>query len=99
MQIVKGSDNCLFGNILGRKGRRIMDYIDILKSFGDNVKSFIPTKNYYYENHNCGSLGNTKRVQLDYILSDEKTDKVLRFGICSECGACFYHYDYISKGL
>lgn len=74
-----------------------MDYLALLKGFGADVKNYQETKNFYYENHNCSSTGNTKKVNLDYIISNETTDKVMRFGICEDCKTCFYHYDFISK--
>ena len=74
-----------------------MEYISLLKEFGENVKNYSETKNFYYENHNCPVLGNNTKVKLDYTLINDETDKVLRFGICGGCKTCFYHYDFISK--
>lgn len=76
-----------------------MDYLALLKGFGADVENYKETKNYYYENHICQATGDNKKVNLDYILSNELTDKVLRFGVCNSCKTCFYHYDFISKKL
>lgn len=73
-----------------------MDYLNFLKSF--EAKEYVETKNFYYENHNCKTTGDNIKVNLEYTLSNDDTDKVIRFGICDNCKTCFYHYDFISKG-
>lgn len=67
-----------------------------LKQYMDSAKSFVRTKNYYFENHMCKNAGESKRVQLEreYKLPD---DKVIRFGKCQCCGVIFYHETYESK--
>lgn len=69
-----------------------MELLDILKN--STITGYKQTKNYYFENHICN--GRSSKVNLDYTLSYFKTDKILRFGICSKCRICFYHYDYES---
>lgn len=73
-----------------------MDMLDKLKACND-IKKFINTSNYYFENHNCTKTGNNIKVQLNFTLSNDIDDNILRFGICPECGICFYHKDFQSK--
>lgn len=75
----------------------MMDLLKNMKSIVNNSQNFIESKNFYYENHKCEKTGNNKNIKLDYILSCETTDKILRFGMCDECKTCFYHNDYNSK--
>lgn len=70
-----------------------MDMLDKLKSFS-GINNFTRTNNFYYEYHNCGKTGDTVKIDLDYTLSNEKDDSILRFGICPNCGTCIYHKDY-----
>lgn len=75
-----------------------MDLLNELKS-ADKSCDFIETKNYYYENHICAVSGNTEKVNLDFTLSCETTDRILRFAKCALCGKYFYHYDYSAKSF
>lgn len=75
-----------------------MDLLTNLKQL-KNTEHFINTSNFYFENHTCEKSGNTIKIRLDYVLSNEITDDILRFGICPDCGICFYHKDFQSKGL
>jgi hypothetical protein len=73
---------------------------DLLNYFkgAANIKTFKETKNYYYDNHNCPSQGNNIiKIRLDYMLSSDLDDAVLRVGICEKCGLCLYHKDFQSK--
>lgn len=73
-----------------------MDLLSKLKEVSASSE-FTETKNYYFETHLCN--GNNVKVMLDYTLSNDRDDSILRFGICPECGRCFYHKDYESKGF
>ena len=75
-----------------------MDLLNVLREAGKS-KNYKKTSNFYYEDHICEKSGNTIRIRLDYMLSNELTDDVLRFGVCRECDTCFYHNDFQSKGL
>ena len=76
-----------------------MDYFSLIQTLGKDIKEFKKTKNFYFEDHICSADGQNKRVRLDYMLSCEESDEVLRFGICKDCGICFCHGDFISQGL
>lgn len=74
--------------------------MDILKAVQDifkNSTDYIEVKNFYYENHKCEKNGNNKKVMLDFILSNETSDDIIRLGKCSECGKVFYHKDFKSN--
>lgn len=73
-----------------------MDLLSVLKEASAS-KEFIESKNYYFQTHMCGS--EEVKVMLDYTLSSDISDKILRFGVCPCCGKCFYHRDYESKGF
>lgn len=80
------------------KARKIMtDMLGYLKSLA-GIKDFEQTKNYYFDNHKCSAAGNnTVRIRLDYTLSNDVDDAILRFGVCGDCGLCLYHKDFQSK--
>ncbi|MCD7776961.1 MAG: hypothetical protein LUH47_00385 [Clostridiales bacterium] len=67
-----------------------MDLLDILKETG-RCDDFEESKNYYFQRHICKSDGKEKKVNLDFSLEGEMTDKTLRFGMCPDCGKVFYH--------
>lgn len=73
-----------------------MELKDVLKTAG-GAKEFVKSDNYYFERHMCG--GEEKKVMLDYTLSAETTDKIIKFGICEGCGKVFYHNDHSSKSF
>lgn len=75
-----------------------MDLLSILKEASDS-KEFKESKNYYFEKHNCHKKGEEVKVMLDYTLSTDLSDEILRFGKCAHCGVCFYHKDYESKSF
>ena len=75
-----------------------MDLLNVLREAGKS-ENYKKTSNFYYEDHICEKSGNTIRIRLDYMLSNELTVDVLRFGVCGECDTCFYHNDFQSKGL
>lgn len=74
--------------------------VDLVEFIRNNsaVNSMEETNNYYYTHHNCKSGGQSK-VQLNYTLATDLDDGIVRFGICSECGKCFYHKDHESKAF
>lgn len=72
----------------------LLEYIKTLKG----ITSFEETKNYYFDNHKCAKAGNESvRLRLDYTLSNDMDDAILRVGVCPECGLCLYHRDFQSK--
>ena len=75
-----------------------MDLLSVLKEVSAS-KDFVESKNYYFQKHLCNSENTEVKVMLDYTLSSDLSDKILRFGICPHCGKCFYHRDYESKGF
>lgn len=74
-----------------------MELIEVLKDIGAK-NEFVKSGNYYYERHIC-SDGEEKKVMMDYTLSSDTTDKILRFGVCEDCGRVFYHNDFSSKSF
>ena len=75
-----------------------MDLLSVLKEASAS-KEFVESKNYYFQTHLCSSENAEVKVMLDYTLSSDLSDKILRFGVCPHCGKCFYHRDYESKGF
>lgn len=73
-----------------------MDLLSKLKEVSQ-TSDFAETKNYYFQTHLCNN--EEVKVMLDYTLSNDKDDSILRFGICPRCGKCFYHKDFQSKGF
>lgn len=73
-----------------------MDLLSKLKEVSKST-DFVETSNYYYQTHSCNN--NEVKVMLDFTLSNDRDDSILRFGICPHCGKCFYHKDFESKGF
>lgn len=73
-----------------------MDLLSKIKEAAQ-ASDFVETKNYYFQTHLCNN--DEVKVMLDYTLSNDKDDSILRFGICPQCGKCFYHKDFQSKGF
>ncbi len=73
-----------------------MDLLSIVKEL-ENSENFVETKNYYFENHLCGN--ENKKVELEYTISNDKSDEIVRFGFCKDCNKCFYHKDFETKGF
>jgi hypothetical protein len=73
-----------------------MELIDLIRNNRD-ISSVEETSGYYYTQHTCATTGESKRVKLDYTLSSDLDDRIIRFGICEDCGKCYYHKDYESK--
>ncbi|MDO5388688.1 MAG: hypothetical protein Q4F63_05580 [Clostridia bacterium] len=73
--------------------------MDLLAKLKEAAASneFVESKNYYFQRHICDSSGEEVKVMLDYTLSSQTSDEILRFGLCPCCGKCFYHKDYESK--
>ena len=76
-----------------------MELLILLKEIMEKTKSFEKTKNFYFENHTCEKDGNNKRINLEFKLANDNTDKIMKFGFCQDCGKGFYCYDYESKGI
>lgn len=76
-----------------------MELLSSLKEIMQNAKSFEKTKNFYFENHICQEDGNNKKINLEFKLSNDNTDKIMKFGICNKCGKVFYCYDFESKSF
>ncbi|MCD8089492.1 MAG: hypothetical protein LUD81_02530 [Clostridiales bacterium] len=73
-----------------------MDLIEVLKEAGRS-SDFEESKNYYFQRHICAADGAERKVNLDYTLEGDMTDKAVRFGICPECGKVFYNRHYREK--
>lgn len=73
-----------------------MDLVCELKRIG-SLDEFVESGNYYFQRHKCEASGKEEKVMLDFTLSNDTTDKILRFGVCKECGKVFYHRDFSSK--
>lgn len=73
-----------------------MDLLSKIKEAAQ-ASDFVETKNYYFQTHLCNN--DEVKVMLDYTLSNDKDDSILRLGICPHCGKCFYHKDFQSKGF
>lgn len=76
-----------------------MELLDTLKDIMLNADSFEKSKNYYFENHICKKTGNNIKVNLDFKLSNEDNDKIMKLGICKHCKKVFYYYDFESKSF
>ncbi len=70
-----------------------MDLIESLKELGGG-KDYVETNNYYFQNHLCEADGKNKKIMLDYTLSSDVSDNIIRLGICRECGRIYYHRDF-----
>ncbi|MCD7905634.1 MAG: hypothetical protein LUC97_06975 [Clostridiales bacterium] len=75
-----------------------MDLLEVLKETGKS-EDFEESKNYYFQRHICKADGKERKVNLDFCLENDITDKALRFGICPGCGKVFYHRDFKSGKL
>lgn len=76
-----------------------MELLTSLKNIMENATDFEKSKNFYYENHICQKSGNNKKVELNFKLSNDNTDKIMKFGICQDCKKVFYYYDFESTGI
>lgn len=77
-----------------QKMENSMDLLAKLKEVSAS-EEFVEVRDYYYHTHLCG--GKEVKTRLDFVLSNETDDGILRFGICGECGKCFYHKDFESR--
>ena len=71
-----------------------MDLLSKLKEVSASSE-FVEVKDYYYHTHQCG--GSDVKIRLDFVLSNDIDDSILRFGLCDKCGKCFYHKDFESR--
>ncbi len=76
-----------------------MELLDSLRDIMSNATGFEKSKNYYFENHICQKTGNNIKVNLDFKLSTENNDKIMKFGMCKHCKKVFYYYDFESHSL
>ncbi len=76
-----------------------MDLLENIKDIMLNASSFEKNKNYYFQNHICKKTGNNIKINLDFKLSNDNTDKIMKFGICKECNKVFYYYDFESSSF
>lgn len=74
-----------------------MELINILKNIIKQASCFEKAKNFYFETHNCPKSGNNEKVNLNFKLSLDNTDKIMKFGICDKCKKVFYYYDFESN--
>lgn len=76
-----------------------MELLESLKDIISNASSFEQTKNFYFINHICEKTGDTVKVNLNYKLSTDNNDKIMKFGICDHCKKVFYCYDFENNSL
>lgn len=74
-----------------------MDLLEDIKNILTDSQDFIESQSFYFVNHKCEKTGKTIKVQLDYKLSCDLNDSIVKFGQCSECKTCFYHKDFESR--
>ncbi|MGN1319106.1 MAG: hypothetical protein ACI4VF_08815 [Lachnospirales bacterium] len=70
-----------------------MELLDELRKIAD-CENFVESKNYYYDYHLCKLTGYKEKINLNFTLSNDMTDEILRFGSCKNCGLCIYHKDF-----
>ncbi|MBR1736772.1 MAG: hypothetical protein IJ736_07120 [Firmicutes bacterium] len=73
-----------------------MDLLDIVKNNLKIEANIEESKNYYFENHNCPKTGDNIRINLDYKISCETSDEIIKIGKCPNCSAIIYHRDFES---
>ena len=73
-----------------------MDLLAQLSLFAQ-IKKFEETNNYYYTYHNCPQNGENTKIQLDYTLSTDLSDDIIKLGTCPHCHTGFYHRDHDSR--
>lgn len=76
-----------------------MELLENLKNIISKANYFEKSKNYYFENHICKETGKTIKVDLDFKLSNENDDKIMKFGLCNNCKTLFYYYDFESSSF
>lgn len=76
-----------------------MELLENLKDIFNTASSFEQTKNYYFENHICHKTGDNIKINLNYKISSDDNDKIMKFGICNDCKKVFYHYDFENNSL
>lgn len=76
-----------------------MELLNSLQQIMQNAKCFEKVNNFYFQNHICEKDGNNKKVNLEFKLANDNTDKIMKFGICADCGKVFYCYDFESKSI
>lgn len=76
-----------------------MDLLDNLKDMMATATDFKYCKNFYFENHLCTKTNEFVKINLDFKLSIETDDKVMKFGICKHCNTLFYHNDFEAKSF
>lgn len=74
-----------------------MLYVKELKDILSDEEAFNKTSNYYYENHKCEKLNKEHKVYLNYIISSDNSDKVLKLGKCNHCNKVYYTETYLEK--
>ena len=75
-----------------------LDLLQTLKSF-QGVKDFEETTSFYYTFHKCPEKGEHTKVMLDYTLSVETGDEILKIGVCPHCGKGFCYRDFQTKNF
>ena len=75
-----------------------MDLLEKIRSLSI-CTDFTESKNYYFETHSCPVKNEDIKIHMDYTLSTDIDDSILRLGVCPHCGKCYYHRDFASKGL
>lgn len=76
-----------------------MDLLENLKNMVQTATEYKQCKNFYFENHTCEKTNENVKVNLDFKLSSDLDDKIMKFGICKHCNTLFYHYDYEARSF
>lgn len=76
-----------------------MEIFELFTNIKENSRNIKECKNFYFENHICEKSGNNKKINLEFKLSNDNTDKIIKFGICKECNTIFYCNDFESNSF
>lgn len=69
-----------------------MEILQKLREIFMEASQYVESKNYYFETHNCTQDENRKvKVRMDYEIKDDRTEDIIRIGICPVCKTAFYY--------
>ncbi len=71
-----------------------MDLLMDVKNILFSATAFIPSKNFYFENHTCNATNQCVNVKFDLTVKSELTKKITLFGQCPHCNTVYYHEDF-----
>lgn len=73
-----------------------MEILEGLKNILNSSESYIHSKNFYFENHDCKNDGQ-KKIVMNYIVRMDDNKKIVKVGFCNQCKTLVYHEDFDSK--